>query len=63
MDRALQQLVWSKLPLNDIQRNDMLNDLAALPVEAQDDIESTSHVQKKRKRHSIEQSENQDHSC
>jgi hypothetical protein len=67
MDRSLQELVWSKLPLNEFQRQDLLNDLATemhAPMESKEDLEMTSQVIKKRKRgHAIEQSESSNHMC
>jgi hypothetical protein len=67
MDRSLQELVWSKLPLNEFQRQDLLNDLMTemhVPTESKEDIELTSQAIKKRKRGSpIEQSESSHHMC
>ena len=67
MDRGLQEMVWSKLPLNEFQRQDLLNDVMSeihVPMESKEEIEMTSQVIKKRKRGPpIEQYENQDHSC
>jgi hypothetical protein len=63
MDRGLQELVWSKLPLNEFQRQDLLNDLMHemdSPMESKEDIEMTSKVIKKRKR-TNEQSETSSH--
>jgi hypothetical protein len=67
MDRSLQELVWSNLPLNAFQRQDLLNDLMTemhVPMESKEDIELTSQAIKKRKRGSpTEQSENPNHMC
>jgi hypothetical protein len=41
MDRGLQEMVWSKLPLNEFQRQDLLNDLMAemdSPMESAEDL-------------------------
>jgi hypothetical protein len=65
MNRFMQELVWSRLPLNEFQRQDLLNNLLTemhLPVESNEDLEMTSQVIKKRKRgHAIEQSETSSH--
>jgi hypothetical protein len=64
MDRQLQQLVWSKLPLNEFQRQDLLNDLISdvhVPMESKEDIEVTSQAIKKRKRGLNEQSGTSSH--
>jgi hypothetical protein len=66
MDHELQKLVWSKLPLNAMQRQDLLNDIICdmhVPMKSKQDLEMTSQVIKKRKRTTAEQSENQNHMC
>ncbi len=64
--QELQELVWSKLPVNEFQRQDLLKDLMTemhhLPMESNEDLEMTSQVIKKRKR-TIEQSESPNHIC
>jgi hypothetical protein len=68
MDHAFQQEVWSKLPLNEYQRQDLLNNLIAELAmdESSEDIQSVLQEtpQKKRKRGPpIEQSESPNHMC
>jgi hypothetical protein len=51
MDRALQELVWSTLPLNEFQRQDLLGNLLTemhVP-EVKEDLEVTFQVSKKQK--------------
>jgi hypothetical protein len=65
MDKGLQELVWSKLPLNEMQRQDLLHDLMHeinVPMESKQDIEMAPQVIKKRKREpTIEQCETSSH--
>jgi hypothetical protein len=63
MDFAMQQEVWTKLPLTDFQRQAILKDLMSesnVPIESDEDIEVAP--QKKRKRTlPIERSESSHH--
>jgi hypothetical protein len=65
MDFAMQQEVWSRLPLNEVQRQDMLSNLIQEMATREDikpNLEGTP--QKKRKRGPpIEQSESPNHMC
>jgi hypothetical protein len=66
MDRSLQELVWAKLPLNEMQRQDLLNNLVAelsmdtSPDDSKQTLEMNSQIIKKRKR-TNEQCENLHH--
>jgi hypothetical protein len=65
MDFVMQQEVWSRLPLNEFQRRDMLSNLIqemTTPEDTKSALEETP--QKKRKRGPPnEQSENPGHTC
>ena len=64
MDFAMQQEVWSRLPLNDDQRNDMLRNLIAdlqVDSETKSDPDKASEGHKKRKRSINEQCDGQNH--
>jgi hypothetical protein len=68
MNRDLQELVWSKLPLNEFQRQDMLNNIIQdLEIDKYtEQINSELEVMplKKRKKGEIsEQSESSNHMC
>jgi hypothetical protein len=68
MDRSLQELVWSKLPLNEFQRQDLLNNLVQdleMDRNAEDNKSTLQHTppKKRKKRELSEQSGSQDHMC
>jgi hypothetical protein len=66
MDKALQELVWSKLPINEFQRQDMLNNLIqelAMDASVAEVKHNLENAPQKKRRRSNEQSENQDHNC
>ena len=63
----MQQEVWNKLPLNQYQRNDMLQSLLTEVQTSQDEMDTvsdeSSEQPKKRKREFNEQSETPAHMC
>jgi hypothetical protein len=63
MDYVLQQEVWARLPLNEYQRNDMLQSLLTEVEPSQDVSDESSQQPKKRKREFSEQCESQAHMC
>jgi hypothetical protein len=67
MDYEMQQEVWARLPLNEYQRNDMLQSLLTEVQTSQDEMDTVSdgpsQQPKKRKRQFNEQSESQAHMC
>ena len=67
MDSTMQQEVWDRLPLNDYQRNAILQSLMADVLTSQDEMDAepdeTPQHPKKRKREFNEQSETPAHMC
>jgi hypothetical protein len=65
MDYEMQQEVWNKLPLNEYQRNDMLQSLLTEVEPTQDEIDAVSdepsQQPKKRKRQFSERCESPNH--